>query len=114
MSNETKEENNLKSAEFQREESSAETVADAKFKRTVVALTVGAVVLLCVLVILMCYQMIKIGVENRRKAELTAEIAALTEEYEKGEGELAFRRTNLYIERIARELGYHYADDIED
>ena len=58
--------------------------------------------------------MIKIGVQNRKKSELTAEIAALTEAYEKGEGELAFRRTNLYVERIARELGYHYADDLDD
>ena len=85
----------------------------ASFKRRVVAFTVGAVVLLCLLIILMCYQMITIGVKNRKKAELIAAIAARTEEYEKGEGELAFRRTNLYIERIARELGYHYADDLD-
>lgn len=107
MPNETKEINTVKSSE-------TDSLADASFKRKIVAFTVGAVVLLSLLLILMCYQMIKIGVQNRRKAELTAEIAALTEEYEKGEGELAFRRTNLYIERIARELGYHYADDIED
>lgn len=107
MSNETKEINAVKSSE-------TDSIADASLKRKIVAFTVGAVVLLCVLIILMCYQMIKIGVQNRKKADLTAEIAALTAEYEKGEGELAFRRTNLYIERIARELGYHYADDIED
>ena len=114
MSNTTKDENTLKNAEFQNKTKPADNVADAKFKRTVVALTVGAVVLLCVLIILMCYQLIKIGVEHRRRAELTAAIAALNEQYETGEGELAFRRTNLYIERIARGLGYHYAEDIED
>lgn len=114
MPNETKDEKIIKNAEFRREEPSAETTVNASFKRKVVAFTVGAVVLLSLLIILMCYQMIKIGVQNRRKAQLTAEIAALTEEYNKGEGELAFRRTNLYIERIARELGYHYADDLDD
>lgn len=113
MPNETKEENRIKNAEFQREENSAERDLGASFKRRVVAFTVGAVVLLCLLIILMCYQMITIGVKNRQKNDLTAEIAALHEEYERGEGELAFRRTNLYIERIARELGYHYADDLD-
>ena len=77
------------------------------------AFTVGAVVFLCLLIVLMCYQMISIGVNSRRKADLTAKIAELDARYEHGEGEIAFRRTNLYIERIARELGYHYADDAE-
>lgn len=94
-------------------EAAEEKVSEAKFKRRVVAFTVGAVVLLAVLIMLMCYQLIKIGVENRRKSELVAQIALLNEEYKQGEETIEMRRKRLYIERRARELGYHYADDVE-
>lgn len=88
-----------------------ETVSDEKFKRKVVAFTVGAVVLLALLIILMCYQLIAIGVKNNRVKQLKADIAALEQEYEKGEDTLEIRRKAAYIEMRARELGYHYADD---
>ena len=90
-----------------------ENVMDAKFKRLVIALTVGAVVLISVLIVLMCYQLIKIGVENRKNSDLKAEIARIEEQFENDGEELEFRRTTLYIERVARELGYHYAEDID-
>lgn len=88
-----------------------ETVSDEKFKRKVVAFTVGAVVLLALLIILMCYQLIAIGVKNNRVKQLKADIYALEQEYERGEDTLEIRRKAAYIERRARELGYHYADD---
>ena len=106
MSNDAKEINTVKSSE-------TGNVSDTGFKRKVVAFTVGAVILLFVLIVLMCYQMITIGVQNRKKADLIAKIAELEEEHKQGEGELAFRRTDLYVERIARELGYHYPDDAD-
>ena len=84
---------------------------DAKFKRIVVALTVGAVVLLSLLIILMCYQMIKIGVERRRKADFNAKITELTEQLKNGEDELAYLRTKDAIERLAREYNYQYVGD---
>ena len=107
MSEITKEENAMENVGF-----GAENAAEAKFKRTVVALTVGAVVFLCVLIILMCYQLIKIGVENRRKAEYNAKITELTEQLKDGEEELAYRRTSLFVERMARKYGYRFPDDI--
>ena len=93
-------------------ETASQTIADGKFRRIVVALTVGAVVLLSLLVILMCYQMIKIGVERGKKAELNAKIAELTELTGEKDKELEYLRTEKAIERLARELGYHYADDV--
>ena len=90
---------------------SVKTESDVKFERKVVAFTVGAVVLLALLIVLMCYQLIAIGVKNSRKNELIAEIAALERQYEKGEDTLEIRRKAAYIERRARELGYRYADD---
>lgn len=87
------------------------TDSDVRFERKVVAFTVGAVVLLALLVILMCYQLIKIGVQNNRLNQLKADIAALEQEYEKGEDTLEIRRKAAYIEMRARELGYRYVDD---
>lgn len=109
MSEITKEESIL---EAENADSSVKSVSEEKFKRIIVALTVGAVVLLSVLIILMCYQLIKIGVENRRKSELRDKIAELNQLYDDGETELAYLRTNAAVERLARELGYHYSDDI--
>ena len=89
----------------------AKTVSDEKFERRVVAFTVGAVVLLAILIVLMCYQLIKIGVQHNRVNTLKADIAALEQQYEKGEDTLEIRRKAAYIEMRARELGYRYADD---
>ena len=90
---------------------SVKTDSEAKFERRVVAFTVGAVLLLALLIILMCYQLIAIGVKNNRINQLKADIVALEQEYEKGEDTLEIRRRAAYIERRARELGYRYADD---
>lgn len=87
------------------------TDSEARFERRVVAFTVGAVVLLALLIVLMCYQLIAIGVKNNKISQLKADIAALEQEYEKGEDTLEIRRRAAYIERRARELGYRYADD---
>lgn len=103
----TKEENTRENAV-----SVAENAIDEKFKRLIVALTVGAVVLLSVLIVLMCYQLIKIGVENRRKAELNAKIAELQVLKEDGEKELEYLRTKDAIERLAYLYGLDYPDNI--
>lgn len=94
-------------------EAAEESVSEARFKRRVVAFTVGAVVLLAVLIMLMCYQLIKIGVQKNRLNQLKADIAAYEQMYKEGEETIELRRKRLYIERRARELGYHYADDVE-
>ena len=84
---------------------------EAKFKRTVVALTVGAVLLLSVLIILMCYQLIAIGVKNYRLNQLESDIATLKQEHDNGEKTLEIRRQWDYIEMRARKLGYKYPGD---
>ncbi len=89
------------------------TVSEARFKRRVVAFTVGAVVLLAVLIMLMCYQLIKIGVQRNKLNQLKAEIAVYEQMYKEGEETIELRRKRLYIERRAREIGYHYADDVD-
>lgn len=85
--------------------------ADSVFKRRVVAITVGAVVLLAVLIILMCYQLIKIGVERNKVNQLKSDIATLEQELENGEITLEIRRQYNYIEKRARQMGYHYVTD---
>ena len=87
-------------------------MSDEKFKRIVVALTVGAVVFLSCLIIFMCYQLIKIGVEKRKINELNVKITEAEQLYDDGEKQLEYLRTKGAIERLARELGYHYSDDI--
>lgn len=107
MSEISKDENVLKSVDTE----SAESHADELFKKRVIAFTVGAVVLLAVLLILMCYQLIKIGVENGRKAELTAAIAELDADLAGGEETIEIMQKKWWIVQRARELGYHYETD---
>ncbi|MBQ9485963.1 MAG: septum formation initiator family protein [Clostridia bacterium] len=85
---------------------------ETKFQRIVVAFTVGAVILLAVLIMLMCYQLINIGGKRRQIAELKTQIAAYEKALATGEETLEIRQQRWYIERRARELGYSYSDDI--
>ena len=90
---------------------STENPSDELFKKKVIAFTVGAVILLAVLLILMCYQLISIGVENNRKAELTAAIAELDAELGNGEETIEIMQKKWWIVQRARELGYYYEND---
>ncbi len=85
---------------------------EAKFKRLVVALTAGAVILIIFLLSMMIYQLAEIGVQNRKKEELKAEIAEYNRLISDGKDELELRSTRLWIERRARELNYSYEDDV--
>ena len=107
MSEEIKEENGLENVANANEE----IEFDAQFRRKVIAFTVGAVVLLALLLILMCYQLIKIGVENSRKAELTAAIAEVDAALENGETTIEIMQKKWWIVQRARELGYEYPGD---
>ena len=92
--------------------SAEENEGESKRKRIIVAITVGAVVLLFSLVAFMSYQLICINKKRSEIAQLQMDIAALEQTIEKGEQTLETRRQRWYIERRARELGYAYADDI--
>ena len=115
MSETTKDENSSAIEEQKQdrgvESSGVESSAETAFKRKVVAVSVGAVVLLAVLLIAMCYQLIAIGVKYSEKNQLIADIALLDEQLQKGEETIEIRRKAVYIERRARELGYRYAND---
>lgn len=87
-------------------------VTESKFKRLVVAITVGAVLLIVILLSVMTYQLIAIGKERREIAELEREIAEYDELYASGEDTLQARSKRLWIERRARELGYVYEGDV--
>ena len=60
-----------------------------KAKRLIVATTVGAILLLIVLVIIMCYQFISIGVYNNRIAVINAKIAECDAKIADGENVIA-------------------------
>lgn len=81
-------------------------MTEAKFKRVIVAMTVGAVLLLAVLVMVMIFQLISIKVHNDEIAVLEQKIAYYTELNESGERTLEERQLERWIKIRAQELGY--------
>ncbi|MBQ3596833.1 MAG: hypothetical protein II988_03355 [Clostridia bacterium] len=81
-------------------------MTEEKAKKIVVASTVGAVLLVVILVAVMVYQLIAIGVENKRKNEYENAIAEYNRLIEEGEDLLVLRSKKAWIVRRARELGY--------
>ena len=83
-----------------------------EFKKVVVSLTVGAVLLLVILLSVMIYQLVSIAVLKKEEAELEAKI----QEYEimiQESGEtLDARKTDWWIQRRAMEIGYVFEDDV--
>ncbi len=86
-------------------------ISEKKFKKLVVASTVGAVLLLAILIFVMCFQLISIGVENRKLEELNAEIATYKQLLEEGDKTLEARSSYWWIVQRARELGYVFDGD---
>ena len=83
----------------------------AKLKKLIVAVTVGAVVLLVFLLSIMIHQLISIGVEKREIRELEEKIAIYKEMIEEGEQTKEARSMRWWIEIEARKLGYIYDVD---
>lgn len=81
---------------------------DAKYKRIVVASTVGAVLLVVVLLFVMIYQLIAIGVNKKKNDEYNAAIAEYKRLIEDGENTLLIRRAEQWIIERAKELGYNF------
>ncbi len=82
-----------------------------KQKRLIIASTVGAVLLVLILLMIMVYQLIAIGVENRRYNELTETIAEYEQLIADGEDSIKIQSTYNWIVRRARELGYRFEND---
>lgn len=86
-------------------------MTEAKAKKLIVASTVGAILLIVILIAVMVYQLIAIGVENRKKAEYESAIAEYNRLIEEGEDILVLRSKKAWISRRARELGYIGLDE---
>ena len=88
-------------------------MTEAKAKKLIVASTVGAVLLLFILVTIMVYQMITIQVKKNRIEYLQGQIAKYERLTEEGEQTIETRSMREWIEREARKLGYRYSFDGE-
>lgn len=90
-------------------------MTEEKFKRTVVAVTVGAVLLVAVLVCVMVYQLIAIGVHKNKIASLNAEIERYKLLRDNEEKSIEARSSYWWIVQRARELGYVFdGDKVQD
>ncbi len=87
-------------------------MTESKFKRVISAVTVGAVLLLVMLLSVMVYQLFSIKVETRKKQEYEEAIAYYNQLIEEGNDTLEVVQQRWWIERRARELGLIYPDDI--
>ena len=86
-------------------------ITEEKAKRLIVAGTVGAVLLVVILVTVMVYQLISIGVNNKRIENYNVKIAKYEALIEQGEETKEVRSMRWWIEREARELGLKYEGD---
>lgn len=80
-------------------------MTEEKAKKRIVAFTVGAVLLLVILLSVMVYQLISIKIYKDKVAELDREIAIYDQLIEEGNDTLAARQQWAWIEFRARELG---------
>ena len=87
-------------------------MTEEKFKRTVIAVTVGAVLLVVVLVSVMFYQLIAISVRKKQIAELETEIERYMLLNEEERKSIETRKQYWWIVQRARELGYVFEDDV--
>lgn len=85
---------------------------ETKAKNLIVASTVGAVLLVVILVAVMVYQLISVSNYKKDIAELEKAIAEYNQMIEDGEMELEAKSKRLWIEREAKKLGYKYKDEI--
>ena len=83
-------------------------MTEQKAKRLIVAGTVGAVLLIVVLLMVMIYQMIHITVYNRRIEEYNQKIAQYEQLIKDGEETKETYSLRWWIEREARRLGLVY------
>ena len=74
-------------------------ITEEKAKKLIVASTVGAVLLIVILVTLMVYQLISIGVNNRRINDYNAKIAQYESLIEQGEEIIINTETGKYSSR---------------
>lgn len=86
-------------------------MTESKAKKMIVATTVGAILLLVILLSVMVYQMISIQTERHRIAQLENQIKECKLLIKSGEETIEIRQMREWIEREARKLGYKYTLD---
>lgn len=84
---------------------------ETKTKKLIISATVGAVLLLVILLAVMVYQLISIKVLKDKESELDAAIAEYERLIEEGGDTLEARSARWWIELRARELGYVFDGD---
>lgn len=87
-------------------------MSESDFKKLVISLTVGAVMLLVILLSVMIYQLISISKLKAEEAELEAKITEYQVLIEDTEDTIEARSMRWWIERRAREIGYIYDGDV--
>lgn len=87
-------------------------MTEEKARRVKIAVSVGAVLLLIILLMVWIYQMIAISSARRYNAELDAKISYYLEIKDDASKVLERRATLEWIEERARELGYVFKDDV--
>lgn len=87
-------------------------MTESRFKKLVISATIGAVLLLVILLSVLVYQLVSIKAYKDKEAELNLAIAEYKQIIAQGEDTIEARSKRWWIERRARELGYIYLDDV--
>ena len=85
-------------------------MSEAKAKRLIVACTVGAVLLMVILVSVLAYQLVEMLVQSKRMDKLDLAISEYQRLYDETEDKKELFNERWWIEREARELGWGYSD----
>ena len=85
-------------------------MTETKAKKMIIATTVGAVLLLVILLSIMVYQMISIKAEENRIANLKEQIKQYEVLIANGEETIEIRQMREWIEREARRLNFIYPE----
>jgi Na+/melibiose symporter-like transporter len=86
-------------------------MTENKLKRIIVASTVGAVLLMLILLSIMIYQLISIKVQKDIADELDRQYKTYQQLIKEGEETIEARSMREWIEREARKLGLSYEFD---
>ena len=94
------------------EKKNEQVMNESKYKRIIVASTVGAVLLVVILLFVMIYQLIAIGVNKKINDEYNTAIAEYERLIADGENTLKVRKADRWIIDRAKELGYNFVHDV--
>ena len=86
-------------------------MTEEKIKRITVATTIGAVVLLCFLIFVLAFQVVKINASKKLEADYDAQILYLEELRNEGADKIALHKQSWIVQARARELGYDFDMD---